>query len=62
MPKRPTPIKNPNQDVDASTFDVLRDVTGGETPADALARVEGEQRRRPFRILDLLRRRPRPGS
>ncbi|MFN0180289.1 MAG: hypothetical protein ACKVZ0_15925 [Gemmatimonadales bacterium] len=62
MPKRSTPIKNPDQDVDAATFDVLRDVTGGETPADALARAEAEQRRRPFRILDLLRRRPPRGS
>ena len=58
MPKRSSPIKNPDQDVDAATFDVVRKVTGGETPAEALARAEAEQRRRPERILELIRGRP----
>ncbi len=62
MPTPSSRIKNPDQDVDASTFDVVQDVTGGETPADAQARADAEQRRQPFRILDLLKRRTPRGS
>ena len=62
MTKHKPAIRNPDQDADASTFDVTRMVIGGETPAELLARIEDEQRRLPLRILDGIRsgRKPKP--
>ena len=56
------PIKNPDQDPDLADFDVVRGVTGGETPEALIARRERELRRRPIRILERLSRKARkPG-
>ena len=61
MTKHKPAIRNPDQDADASTFDVIRKVIGGETPAELLARTEDEQRRLPLRILDGIRsQKPKP--
>jgi hypothetical protein len=51
MLKRPSSIRNPDQEPDPNKLDVIRKLTGGETPAKALARVEAEQRSRAARIL-----------
>jgi hypothetical protein len=49
-------FKNPDEDAKADRLDLLKRVTGGETPAERLARVEREQRDRPTEILDRLRK------
>ena len=51
MLKRPSKLRNPDQEPDLRKVDPIRKFTGGETPAEAIARVEAEQRSRAARIL-----------
>jgi len=59
MSKQPHGIKHPDEDPKLAWFDPIRRLTGGETPEERIARVEEEQRQRPLRILDGLRRKRR---
>ena len=52
-------IRNPDQDPDAASFDPIRRLIGGETPAERIARVEREHRNPAIRILDGIERRNR---
>jgi len=67
MSKRRMGIKNPDEDPNASALDAVRRFTGGETPAERIARVEKEYRDPAIRILERLEgkrvgRKRRPGK
>ena len=51
-------FKNPREDPSAEKLDLLKRLSGGETPADRVARVAKEQQERPIRILDRTRKKP----
>ena len=53
------PIRNPDQDPTAASVDPIRRFTGGETPAERIARVEKEHRNPAIRILERLERKKR---
>ena len=53
------PIRNPDQDPDAASFDPIRRLTGGETPEERIARLEKEHRSPAIRILEGLERKKR---
>ncbi len=49
-------FKNPKDDPSAEKLDLLKRLTGGETPGERIAKVEKEQKERPTRILDRVRK------
>ena len=52
-------VRNPDETPDIGALDPIRRLVGGETPAEQTRRAEQEQRDRPQRILDRLRRKKR---
>ena len=61
MSRKRTSIKNPDEDPNLEAFDLIRRFTGGETPAEKIARVEKEHRNPDVRILERLQGKRRGG-